>query len=135
MALPKFLQPFLPSYDISKMDLHYPEDRQEIITQILNYGTKKDIFWLFRVYSLREVKAVISKPMRGCWLERPLSYWTKIFNIHMPKIIYETAILSLTPRPELMRKYFNYLKRKGKIPKRTLKIWREAEKIEKLTKK
>jgi len=114
VALPKFLQAFLPSYDISKMDLHNPEDRREIITQILNYGDKKDILWLFSTYDLREIKENISHPMRGCWQERALNYWTKIFNIKMPKIIYEVAIMSLKPRPELMEKFFKYVEKNKK---------------------
>jgi len=108
MALPKFLQTYLPSYDISKMDLHHPEDRQEIITQILNYGGRKDVLWLFRTYNPEEIKEVISHPKRGCWQERALNYWTKVFNIKLPRIIYEVAIFSLQPRPKLMARYFKF---------------------------
>jgi len=112
MALPKFLQSYLPSYDISEMDLGRPEDKEEIITQILNYGSKKEILWLFSTYHLKEIKEVISHPKRGCWQERALNYWTKVFNIKLPRIIYEVAIFSLQPRPKLMRRYFKF-KRKG----------------------
>lgn len=112
MALPKFLQPYLPSYDISKIDLRDPTVKREIITQILNYGDKKDVLWLFRTYTPREIKWVISNPKRGCWQERALNYWTKIFNVKLHKVFYEAAILSLHPRPELMRRYFK-LKQKA----------------------
>ena len=108
--LPKFLENFLSSYDISKMDLYNPEDKREIITQILNYGDEKDIIWLFKTYDIAEIKEVISHPMRGCWQERALIYWTKILDIKLPKIIYETAIFSLNLRPKLMENYFQYKK-------------------------
>ena len=42
MSLPKFLQAYLPSYDISKMELSDQEDAKEIITQILNYGDRSE---------------------------------------------------------------------------------------------
>ncbi len=112
MALPKFLEPFLASYDISKMDLYNPEDKREIIMQILNFGGRKHIIWLFKTYSLGEIKQVITHPQRGCWQERALNYWTKIFNIKVPKLIYEVAIFSLTPRPKLMERYFKYMTKK-----------------------
>jgi len=135
MSLPKFLEPFLPSYDISKMDLKDPYDKKLIIEAILNQGTMKEIKWLFKTYSLRQIKNVVKNPARGCWDERALNYWTKIFDIKIPKIIYEVAIMSLIPRPKLIMRYFNYLKRKGKVAKETLKVWHEIEKIEKLTQK
>jgi len=40
MSLPKFLEPFLPSYDISQMDLKNPDDKKLIIEAVLNQGTK-----------------------------------------------------------------------------------------------
>ena len=135
MALPKFLEPFLPSYDISKMDLKDPYDKKLIIEAILNGGTMKEIKWLFKTYNLDEIKNVLRNPRRGCWDRRVLNYWTKIFEIKLPKIIYEVAILSLRPRPKLIRRYFNYLKRKGEVPKTTLKAWREIDNIERLAEK
>lgn len=135
MALPKFLEPFLPSYDISQMNLKDRYDKKLIIEAILNQGTMKEIKWLFKTYSLREIKNVLRDPGRGCWNERALNYWTKIFDIKIPKLIYDVAIFSLCPRPKLIMRYFNYLKKKGKIPKETLKIWRMTEKLEKKTKK
>jgi len=131
MPLPKFLEPFLPSYDISKMDLKEPADRREIIIAILNQGNEKDLKWLFRTYSLKEIKKEIENPGRGIWFRDVLYYWTKILNIKLPKIVFEAAVFDLNPRPKLIRRYFNYLKRKRKVPKETLKAWREIDKLEK----
>ena len=134
MKLPNFLESYLPSYDISKMNLKNPSDKKLIIEVVLNQGPMEKIKWLFKTYSVREIKNVLRNPRRGCWDTRVLNYWTKIFDIKIPKLIYDVAIFSLAPRPELMRRYFNYLKRKGKVPKETLKAWREIDKIEKLVK-
>ncbi len=106
MALPKFLQTFLPSYKISRMDLKNPYDKKLIIEAVLNRGNMKDLKWLFKVYNLREIKQVVKKPSRGVWRERALNYWLKIFDIKLPKIIYRTAIKSLRPDPKIMRRYF-----------------------------
>lgn len=134
MPLPKFLESFLPSYDISKMDLRDPYDKKLIIEAVLNQGGMKEIKWLFRTYSLREIKNVVKNPARGCWDARALNYWTKILDIKIPKIIYDVAIFSLEPRPKLIVRYFSYLKRMSKVPKETLKFWREVDKLEKLAK-
>jgi len=128
-SLPKFLEPFLPSYDIKKMDLRNSYDKKLIIEAILNRGTTKEVKWLFRTYSTREIKNVVRKPSRGCWQARKLNYWTKVLEINIPKLFYEVAIMSLKPRPKLMRRYFNYLEHEGKVPERTLKYWRMADKI------
>ena len=74
MPLPKFLEPYLPSYDISKMDLRDPYDKRLIIEVVLNQGAMREIKWLFKTYSLREIKNVLRKPSRGCWDERALNY-------------------------------------------------------------
>lgn len=135
MALPKFLESFLPSYDISKMDLYNPYDKKLIIEAVLNQGTTKEIKWLFKTYSQREIKNVLRNPSRGCWQERALNYWTRVFDVKIPKIIYDVAFFSLHPRPKLIIRYFNYLKRKGRVSKQTLRAWREIEKLGKLAKK
>jgi len=134
MKLPKFLKAYLPSYDISKMDLENPSYKKLIIEAILNQGGMKEIKWLFRTYNKREIKNVLKNPRRGCWDARVLNYWTRILDIKIPKIIYDVAIFSLIPKPKLIMRYFNYLKRMGKVPKETLKFWREVDKLEKLAK-
>ena len=111
MALPKFLQAFLPSYDISKMDLHNRYDKKLIIEAILNYGTTKDIKWLFRTYSVREIKNVLKNPSRGCWIARALNFWTKFFEIKIKPIIYEMAILDLIIKPEKQERWIKYIQK------------------------
>jgi len=115
--LPKFLQVFLPSYDISVMDLRNKDDKKLIIEAILNRGEMKDVKWLFKTYSTREIKNVLRNPSRGCWRDRSLNYWTKILDVKLPEIVHQVAILSLHPDVNLMKRYFNYLKKRGKVPK------------------
>jgi len=123
MPLPKFLEPFLPSYDISKMDLHNPYDKKLIIEAVLNQGTMKEIKWLFRIYNIREIKNVLKNPARGCWDTRVLNFWTKFFGIKIHPIIYEMAILDLIIRPEKQERWFRFIKRNAS--KETKKRWRE----------
>ena len=123
MPLPKFLAPFLPSYDISEMDLRDPYDKKLIIEAILNQGTMREIRWLFKTYSLREIKNVVKNPGRGCWDARVLNFWTKIFGIKIHPIIYEIAILNLNPQPEKWERWFRFIKKRAS--KETLKRWKE----------
>ena len=129
MALPKFLQVFLPSYDISKMDLRNPYDKKLIIEAILNRGEMKDVKWLFKTYSKREIKNVLRDPSRGCWRERSLNYWTNVLDVKLPDIVYKVAILSLHPDVSLLKRYFNYLKKQGKISRETLEAWQFTNKV------
>lgn len=115
MPLPKFLQSYLPSYNLSQMDLNNPDDKREIITQVLNYGDKRGIIWLFKNYNQLEIKKNILKPLRGYWQEKSLNYWLKISNLKIPKILYQVALFSLNPRPKLMKKYFQKVKNLNKI--------------------
>jgi hypothetical protein len=123
MPLPKFLEPFLPSYDISKMDLKNPSDKRLIIEAVLNQGTMKEIKWLFKTYSIREIKNVLRNPRRGCWDARVLNFWTKFFGIKIHPIIYQMAILDLIIRPEKQERWLRFIRKNAS--KETKKRWRE----------
>ncbi len=123
MSLPKFLEPYLPSYDISKMDLKDPSDKKLIIEAILNQGGTKEIKWLFKTYSLREIKNVLKNPRRGCWDARVLNFWTKFFKIKLHPVVYEMAILELNPQLEKWQRWFRFIKKRAS--KETLKRWGE----------
>ena len=91
--VPEQFQRVLWSYDINKMDLE--EDKKEIITQVLNYGTWEDLKLLYKLYSEKDIKEVVKNPRRGVWFERVLNFWTLMFNIRLKKDIREKAIFSL----------------------------------------
>lgn len=80
MAIPSYLQPYLASYDLSKIDAFDQSVRNELITQILNKGDLEATKWIFKNYSLENIKECIKNPVRGVWIKSSLSYWQKIFE-------------------------------------------------------
>lgn len=95
MALPKFLQPCLASYDLKSLDI--TKGKKLIITQILNFGTERDLEWLCKNYSKADLKDIITKPDRGVWLKDVLLYWQKILNLKIAKGDFQKAILDINP--------------------------------------
>lgn len=95
MALPKFLQPYLASYDLARLDAK--KNKKLIITEILNKGDDRALRWLGKTYSQRETKEAIASPIRGMWLENILSYWRKIFGLQLDRETFKQAILDLRP--------------------------------------
>ena len=94
--LPRFLQSVLWSYDLSKLDAK--EDKETIITQVLNYGDWKDLKWLYSDYSEDEIRKVVKRPRRGLWFEKVLNFWEIMLGIRVPKKIREKAIFNINPR-------------------------------------
>ena len=105
------------------MDLRNPYDKKLIIEAVLNQGTMKEIKWLFKTYSFREIKNVLKNPRRGCWDAKVLNFWTKFFGIKLHPVVYEMAILDLNPRLEKWKKWFRFIKKRAS--KETLQRWRE----------
>lgn len=95
MALPKFLQPCFPSYNVKTLDKN--RHKKLIITEILNYGTEKDLEWLAKTYSKNDLKQVLSRPDKGVWLKEVLTYWQKIFDLKISKRDFQKAILDINP--------------------------------------
>ena len=80
--LEKF-KPFLWSYDISKIDLE--RDKERIITNILNLGTKEATDLLFKLYKKSNIAKTVKHPLPGEWNDKSLNYWSIIFNIKPKK--------------------------------------------------
>jgi len=95
MALPKFLQPCFPSYNVKNLDRNL--DRKLIITEILNYGTERDLGWLTKTYSKKDLEQVLSKPEKGVWLKDVLAYWQKILGLKINRNDFQKAILDIHP--------------------------------------
>ena len=83
--LQKF-KPFLWSFDISKMDIQ--KNKERIITNVLNFGTKEATDLLFKIYNKKEIKKHVENPLPGEWNDKSLNYWSIIFNIKPKKIKY-----------------------------------------------
>ena len=100
MSLPKFLQPYLASYDLSGLDIE--KDKKSIISNILRRDTDAEtLLWLFKTFSWSEIMSVVKNPERGMWMRSILLHWKKIFNIKIPKDILELAIIELDPNKKL----------------------------------
>lgn len=53
VKIPKRLQPVLWSVDVTNLDIM--RDKGYIVHQVLIYGSFKDLKWLFKTYSRREI--------------------------------------------------------------------------------
>ena len=77
--IPKFVQPFLWSYDINSLNLE--SDKRRIITNVLNLGTKKATDWLFETYTKQEIKDCLTSPMPGEWNNKSIVFWSYILDV------------------------------------------------------
>lgn len=82
--IPQFVQPFLWSYDISKMDL--ARDKKRIITNVLNLGTKIATDWLFEIYTKEDIKDCLVHPLSGEWSNKSLAYWSLVMDVQPGQI-------------------------------------------------
>lgn len=82
--IPKYIQPFLWSYDVAKMDIQ--RNKKRIILNILNLGDSKSVKWLFEVYKKEEIKKVIEDSSLGEWNKKSLNFWQLFFNIQNNQI-------------------------------------------------
>ena len=94
--VPDFLQPYLASYDLSKLELSDPDVGQEIITGVLNKGDGKALEWLTENYSKKDVKEAVSAPTKGMWLNTNLDYWLKVFGTKISKTDYKNAVINFS---------------------------------------
>jgi hypothetical protein len=76
--IPSFVAPFLWSYDLSQLDME--KDKKRIITNVLNFGTKKATDWLFGVFEEKDIKEVIENPLPGEWNKKSINFWSLILN-------------------------------------------------------
>ena len=80
--IPSFVEPFLWSYDISRIDL--VRDKKRIITNVLNWGTKEATDWLFSVYSKDDIQKVVIESLASEWSKKSLHFWRLILEIQSP---------------------------------------------------
>ncbi|PIP57310.1 hypothetical protein COT08_01660 [Candidatus Woesebacteria bacterium CG07_land_8_20_14_0_80_44_9] len=97
MAVPKFLQPYLASYDLAKLDAKDLNVSREIITKVLNLGDIKAVGWVFENYTLAKIREVVKNPQRGVWNEESLNYWKNILKVDEIDN-YDKAIMNIYPQ-------------------------------------
>lgn len=95
MRLPLGVAACLWSYDPRALEAD--RDRALIVTQVLNYGTWREVRWLFNRYKKRAILPVLKQPSRGSWLPDVLNFWTQVWGIRLPKAGYRRALFSLLP--------------------------------------
>ena len=78
-TIPQSVKAALWSYDSTKLDLN--KDKERIITNVLNYGTREAIDWLFATYERDEIREVVANPRPGEWDRKSLNFWCIIFDI------------------------------------------------------
>ncbi|MFA5169430.1 MAG: hypothetical protein WC386_01450 [Candidatus Paceibacterota bacterium] len=76
--IPKYIEPFLWSYDTQKIDKE--KNKKRIITNVLNLGSKKATDWLFNNYTKKEIKEALSSPLAGEWDEKSFNLWSIVFK-------------------------------------------------------
>ena len=64
------------------------KNKERIITNVLNFGTKEATDLLFKIYNKKEIKKQVENPFPGEWNDKSLNYWSIIFNIKPKKIKY-----------------------------------------------
>ncbi|MDP1710167.1 MAG: hypothetical protein Q8L28_00925 [bacterium] len=94
--IPTFLQVYLPSYDIKKLDKKSPQVAREIITSVLNLGDSKAVYWVFDNYTIDQIRNAVEYPNKGVWGEESLNYWCEILKISS-KPSHKSAILDIYP--------------------------------------
>lgn len=93
MIIPNFLKPYLASYNLNQLDL--VDDRELIITEVLNKGDDKALRWLTKNYSKQDIKKTVASPIRGYWMRSVLQYWLNIFEINLSKSKFKKAIINM----------------------------------------
>lgn len=78
--LPQAVKICLWSYDTNKISLSNPDDRFRIIFNVLNYGTKKAVEWLWGNFSEKEIIETIHSSIESEWDRKSLNFWSLIYQ-------------------------------------------------------
>jgi len=84
--IPSFVKPYLWFNDLAKIDPQ--KNKNRIILNVLNLGSKQATDWLFDIYSTQTIKKVIKNyGAKGELSDKSLNYWTLVLNIDKTKLI------------------------------------------------
>ena len=82
---PKVIIPFLWSYYQKKIDLQ--RDRERIILNLLNLGSKDATDWLFSFYPKSLIRRVLKeRGSKGELSPKSLNYWTLMLGVDKSKL-------------------------------------------------
>jgi hypothetical protein len=83
---PKFIKPFLWSADFKKIDVQKDKDR--IVLNLLNVGSKRATDWLFFYYPKKEIKKIfINQAGKGELNKKSLNYWALILKVKPKNLV------------------------------------------------
>ena len=77
--IPKTMKPFFQEYEFSSLNLQ--SDRELIIGRILEFGTKKELTWLFKTYSPQEISKFVQKRGYRTLSVRAFNFWCVVLGI------------------------------------------------------
>lgn len=77
--IPQFLQPFLWSYDLSRLDIE--RHKNIIIKNILDFGTVQTTDWMKKNYSKNEIREAIKLSVRSDWSKKSINFWSFIYSV------------------------------------------------------
>lgn len=79
--LPQAVKICLWSYDTDKFSFSNPDDRFRIIFNVLNYGTKEAVEWLWRNFSEKEIAETIHNSIESEWDRKSLNFWSLVYQV------------------------------------------------------
>lgn len=79
-TIPSSVRATLWSYDIEKIQKE--AHKKIIICQVLNYGTKEAVDWLFATYTKEEITFIAQTIPSGQWNKKSLSFWKFYLGIN-----------------------------------------------------
>lgn len=82
--LPSQMKLFIQEYDTAS--LHPVLDAELIISRILEWGSSKEIHWLFQRYPSSEIRSVLSQQGSRLLSVRSLAFWCWWFKMAVPKL-------------------------------------------------
>lgn len=79
--LPKPVENVLWSYDLSQIDVN--RNKKLIITQVLNFGTKEATDWMFKKYTIGDIRKIAEQIPLGQWEKKSLALWSYYLGIKL----------------------------------------------------
>lgn len=79
---PRFLKKYF--WDVDFKEIDKTKNSRFVIERILEYGEKEAVRWLFKNYSLNQIKEVVSKTRSLS--SRSLFFWVLLLNLNKRRV-------------------------------------------------
>jgi hypothetical protein len=91
--IPKYVRACIWFTDPDVVD--WQDQKDMIITSVLNRGTWDAVRWIFHYYNRRDIQEIVSNPKRGLWEPKSLRFWTTFFEITLEDAAFEEALIKM----------------------------------------